>query len=997
MPGSCPASLFDVAIRSLGEPAAEVLVLNASIPSRPTSTFNSPAGVPELADLLARLDQHADRDLHSGGAMPPAFQALAPQAAGGALFRALFQGDVARLLDHELSHVAACAPAATLGSRLRIRLFFDPCLADVAALPWELLYHPGRREFLGRSPTMALSRCLPAERLVQPLPVRLPLKVVVAGPAPLGMNHLELARELDSLRRGLAAYPAVEVIDLQPPTFEQLLEVLGRDPGIHLFHFMGHGSFVPATGEGALVFVDSQGEARLVPGDVLSGHLPGSVRLAVLNSCNSGSVPRQRGRDPFSGVATALLLAGLPAVIAMQLAISDQAALAFSAKLYSRLAQGDPVDVAATRGRQAVFDRAPRSLEWIKPVVFMQVADGQVLLPEEPPRREVGIALFVGNAAVEAEALERVVRDLAPKLEPLGLSLRSRRAPLDAPEATVDGAELCIGLWTARSSPRDAMQEPSAVRLSGWVAAPDRGPWIVFHGKALEASPDSWPPSLAELRWRRPELFCSFADLADLAAKFRRLLLQQLFAAAGEPSAHAPAPLTPPWAAALARRVDAAAGPPSYLDRPARRVPDRIARLGRLSALPGALTAAEAEVLLAAAYLRALAAVGGREAERVHTPPAEIAGNLRGELGWEPRFAAAAASAAAAAEREAGVYAPELRTGPWRLDLIAALLRLSELLDLDHGAVLPGCAGRMPEPGEALAAWLAYLTREVRIAAGGIVQFALTVPAVEWIEPLKRATSLRVEAAWQELRMILLAAGVTVAVAPSEVLLSADGPVPAVVLEKLRRFGAEVRLTALDLNHLAEQEDGLPSLDLLLPLPCAAVDAEEKLVRTAEGPALLELVDETTGEVIARRRIAAGEREVVFDLEDLRPDRWVRWSLHSEIIAGEKHLERVGRLRPLAPAQQRLWQAAGAGSDSDTEPWRLLLALGLHSRLLRQLAPRLVSGEASPTEMAIAHQLCVDAYLWTLHAAPNCPLVENYRQAAHWAASRLPLQGGTIS
>src|SRR5437763_15494100 len=127
---------------------------------------------------------------------------------------------------------------------------------------------------------------------------------------------------------------------------------------------MGHGTFVAASDEGVLLFERPNGEAYRVSGEVLAAHLAGcpALQLVVLNCCKSGWLSRERGADAFNGVATALLLAGLPAVVAMQHAVPDQAALTFAGKLYSRLAQEDPVDVATTRGRLAILSQAPGPL-----------------------------------------------------------------------------------------------------------------------------------------------------------------------------------------------------------------------------------------------------------------------------------------------------------------------------------------------------------------------------------------------------------------------------------------------------------------------------------------------------------------------------------------------------------------------------------------------------------------------------------------------------------
>lgn len=69
----------------------------------------------------------------------------------------------------------------------------------------------------------------------------------------------------------------------------------------------------------------------------------------VLNACESG----RAGLDVFSGTATAIMRAGVPAVVAMQYEISDPGAITFANALYAKLAAGVALDraVTAARGR----------------------------------------------------------------------------------------------------------------------------------------------------------------------------------------------------------------------------------------------------------------------------------------------------------------------------------------------------------------------------------------------------------------------------------------------------------------------------------------------------------------------------------------------------------------------------------------------------------------------------------------------------------------------
>ena len=74
------------------------------------------------------------------------------------------------------------------------------------------------------------------------------------------------------------------------------------------------------------------GSPDRVTGDVFAAWLADEpLRLVFLNACKTGTTSVRSGVHPFAGVATALIRERVPAVVAMQFPISDQAAIAFAA------------------------------------------------------------------------------------------------------------------------------------------------------------------------------------------------------------------------------------------------------------------------------------------------------------------------------------------------------------------------------------------------------------------------------------------------------------------------------------------------------------------------------------------------------------------------------------------------------------------------------------------------------------------------------------------
>jgi hypothetical protein len=335
-------------------------------------SFSPPWTPGEWAGLRAGLG----RDVGPAGGEAPA----APLRIGGALFFALFSGQVGTLWARSLG----VTPDRGLRLQLRFQLESEPRgAAFLHSLPWELLYQPDTRDFLALSRLTPVVRYLEVARPASVLPLPSILRILVVIAEPPRLAPLDLARERREIEAAWGGSPRVEVQFLEEPTAEALRGALLASP-FHVLHFMGHGGLDSSTGEGLLFFA--------APGDAFdprSGEVSGealatllkdfkTLRLVVLNACKTGRALGGEGLDPFAGVATALVMAGLPAVVAMQLPISDLAAIAFSRTLHLRLAAGDPVDAAVTEGRQAVYTASPGTLEWAIPVLFTRVSDGRI-------------------------------------------------------------------------------------------------------------------------------------------------------------------------------------------------------------------------------------------------------------------------------------------------------------------------------------------------------------------------------------------------------------------------------------------------------------------------------------------------------------------------------------------------------------------------------------------------------------------------------------------
>jgi hypothetical protein len=204
-----------------------------------------------------------------------------------------------------------------------------------------------------------------------------------------------------------------------------------------IFHFIGHGGFDPVADEGVLALANEAGTTQLLHatevGRLLDTHRP--LRLVLLNACEGA---RGSTRDLFSSTAATLAHRGMPAVLAMQYAISDRAAIEWTQVFYEAIADGLPVDAAVAEARTAVSLALPRTLEWGTLVLYLRTPDGVLFQLGERSQ----------FASTQQSPPEGAIQERAIPIKP-------------APDVGVKGA-LQFSTSTSQSSPPDLPTNPAA-------------------------------------------------------------------------------------------------------------------------------------------------------------------------------------------------------------------------------------------------------------------------------------------------------------------------------------------------------------------------------------------------------------------------------------------------------------------------------------------------------------------------------------------------------
>jgi CHAT domain len=293
---------------------------------------------------------------------------------GGALFDALIRGRIRNL--YQQGRGGAGGDAA---KGLRIRILLDPRDKHVRPLlriPWEILFDRSADAggLLALDPRFPIVRVIDSiEQTLSPPsgPLR---KVLLALSSPRHLVSLDLDSECAGVEK------ALERIPIRPEILRQVTHPKLRDSicnGQHqIVHFMGHGSFDSALGEGVL-HLEPEDERRiqdLMPASKFASFFAGKAmpRLVILASCLSAESGSDPAFGPFASVAAALVAAGLPAVVAMQTKVRNMKTIRFTECLYRRLAEGDPIEEAVSRARLAVRAGQVDLLDWAVPVLFMR-------------------------------------------------------------------------------------------------------------------------------------------------------------------------------------------------------------------------------------------------------------------------------------------------------------------------------------------------------------------------------------------------------------------------------------------------------------------------------------------------------------------------------------------------------------------------------------------------------------------------------------------------
>ena len=284
--------------------------------------------------------------------------------------------------------------AQSKGKDLRIKLRISA--PDLATLPWEYLYEEDN--VIGYvSLRLPLVRYLETAGAAGPMGVKGPLRILgmISSPDSDEWPKLNVAEERRRIEQGIDKLDKDKRVVfgwVRGGTGKDLMDKL-LEGEWHIFHFIGHGGVEPQSPadpsgnsfdqSGFIVMVDEDGKpAKKFASDLamMLADARKSLQLVVLNCCESARI---NVGEKFGNPAMGLMMGGsLPAVVAMQFPISDDAAIRMSEGFYKALANNVPVDDAVKMARRFIRDKS--RIEFGIPVLYMRSADGKIFEVDNP-------------------------------------------------------------------------------------------------------------------------------------------------------------------------------------------------------------------------------------------------------------------------------------------------------------------------------------------------------------------------------------------------------------------------------------------------------------------------------------------------------------------------------------------------------------------------------------------------------------------------------------
>jgi hypothetical protein len=284
--------------------------------------------------------------------------------------------------------VAAVQRARQRRRALRLVLELADDARELLGIPWELMALPvgwGARAEAGEDSFLLLNADITLIRQVRGVGINTalildhPLRLQAFAATPLYVRPIDIHTTLEAIKQVQPSNGTSQHWYNGSNTLGALQERLSESRP-QVVHLLCHGEQRDVGREVPrydLLFTHADGYTHRVSAADLAGvlTLAPDLQLVVLQACYAGTTAvssadeGERSRQVAESIALALVRSGVPAVIAMQGEVAQQAATAFVRTCYASLTRGERLDQAVAAGRIAMR-AAGGVVDWSLPVIY---------------------------------------------------------------------------------------------------------------------------------------------------------------------------------------------------------------------------------------------------------------------------------------------------------------------------------------------------------------------------------------------------------------------------------------------------------------------------------------------------------------------------------------------------------------------------------------------------------------------------------------------------
>jgi len=295
---------------------------------------------------------------------------------GHGLFSYVIRGDVKRLYDR-------------LDSSKQVRIHIMTNEPVLQSLPWEFLQDPSRQP--GPWVERSVVRIVPTIGNPKPVPCKIAgagskLRILFVYADPQNETFVSWPGLRATIEHVFSTrLPANEYeLKVIRGTAEELVEAFqAKNDRYDIFQFSGHGT-VDANGEGQILLLNQDNlKSSPMSAGTLANILCGrGIKLAVISACSTAA---GNAADPFNVVAEALVVNGIPAVVANLLPVPETSVASFVGAMYTQLLNTGDIDLAVNSARLKLsveLEVPPdATLEWGIPTLYRHIAGSKVFEP----------------------------------------------------------------------------------------------------------------------------------------------------------------------------------------------------------------------------------------------------------------------------------------------------------------------------------------------------------------------------------------------------------------------------------------------------------------------------------------------------------------------------------------------------------------------------------------------------------------------------------------